>query len=134
MGETGKVPYSFVLRTVATFTPNAMNNSNITRNSIAAVLAALTLAGAIDWNWVGDVLSHASAPVWVQAIGTILAVSVAIWVPAQQRSHSRKDAEVERRVKARSIALAIYLPLLADHPHYILLKDLQKNINQGIFG
>ena len=50
---------------------------------------------------------------WFQAVGAILAVAVAIWVPARQHKVAAADAEANRRLKARSLALRL-LPALQD--------------------
>src|SRR5436853_5799720 len=45
--------------------------------------------------------SDPNAPAWVQAIGTIVAVLIAIAVPAWQRHTARTDAETERTREAK---------------------------------
>jgi hypothetical protein len=41
-------------------------------------------------------LSNASTPAWVQACGSVLAILIAIWIPARQRLNSLRDARAER--------------------------------------
>jgi heme exporter protein D len=41
-------------------------------------------------------LSNASTPAWVQAVGSVLAILVAVWIPARQRSNLLRDAQAER--------------------------------------
>lgn len=41
-------------------------------------------------------LSDPSTPAWVQAVGSVLAILVAVWIPARQRSKTLQDAQVER--------------------------------------
>jgi hypothetical protein len=56
---------------------------------------------------------HPGLAAWFQAVGAIVAVGVAIWVPAYQHKVARDDAEKDRRLKARSLALRM-LPTLLD--------------------
>lgn len=56
---------------------------------------------------------------WVQAIGSVLAIVAAVWIAdrAYRRSErmfeqTRRRDEVERRLKARSLAIALYPELL----------------------
>ena len=49
-----------------------------------------------DWNWV--------TPAWVQAVGTVGAIVVAFWIGHSDRRRDNAD----RRLKARSLALALY--------------------------
>jgi hypothetical protein len=46
----------------------------------------------MSWSWASD----PSAPAWVQAIGSILAILIAITIPAWQRRKSQNDAKIER--------------------------------------
>lgn len=48
------------------------------------------------------------APAWVQAIGSIVAILVAIAVPAWQRFQQRADARYVDDLKARSLASVIF--------------------------
>jgi len=41
-------------------------------------------------------LSSDTAPAWMQAIGSVIAIFVAVWIPARQRSNSLRDAHAER--------------------------------------
>jgi hypothetical protein len=41
-------------------------------------------------------LSSPNTPAWVQAIGSVLAILVAVWIPARQRVNSIRDAQAER--------------------------------------
>lgn len=43
--------------------------------------------------------SSETAPAWVQAIGSVAAIFVAIWVPARQRKNSLRDAAAERSLE-----------------------------------
>jgi hypothetical protein len=56
--------------------------------------------------------AHPGTAGWAQAIGAILVVIVAIWVPARQRRTARADAERERRLRARSLLILIGPELL----------------------
>lgn len=46
-------------------------------------------------------------PAWVQAVGSIAAILVAIWVPYQQREDAAADERGQRRIEARRVQLAI---------------------------
>jgi hypothetical protein len=48
------------------------------------------------WNWLTCALSADSAPAWVQAIGSIAAILVAVAVPAWQRRSALRDARNEK--------------------------------------
>ena len=40
--------------------------------------------------------SSETAPAWVQAVGSVVAILVAIWIPARQRRNALRDAAAER--------------------------------------
>jgi hypothetical protein len=46
-------------------------------------------------------LSDPDTPAWVQAVGSVLAIFVAMWVPARQRLNSLRDAQAERTQQER---------------------------------
>src|SRR5262249_22860503 len=46
-------------------------------------------------------LSSSSLPAWTQAIGSILAILVAIWVPAWQRRNAQRDPRAEQAREVR---------------------------------
>jgi len=58
--------------------------------------------------------SHLSAtfkkdlPAWVQAIGSIAAICVAVAVPAWQRAQQRSDQNLAAMLQAKSMALALF--------------------------
>lgn len=47
-------------------------------------------------------------PAWVQAIGSIAAICVAVAVPAWQRAQQRNDQNLAAELQARSMALALF--------------------------
>ena len=49
-----------------------------------------------------------TAPAWIQALGTIAAVLVAIWVPAWQKEQDRKEKKAEESEKRYTNALAVH--------------------------
>jgi hypothetical protein len=53
-----------------------------------------------------------SSPAWVQAIGAIIALAVAIYVPNSLHKKEVARADAERRLKARALAVAIFPELL----------------------
>lgn len=53
-----------------------------------------------------------ATPAWVQAIGTILAVLVAVVIAAWEHWRTENRIRREQNLKARSLALALYLPLI----------------------
>lgn len=55
---------------------------------------------------------HPGLAGWLQAAGAIIAIGVAIWIPARQRTNSRRDAELERSLKARGLLILIAPGLL----------------------
>lgn len=64
--------------------------------------------GAVGYCW-GAVHEWSSKDLaaWMQAIGAILAVGVAIYIPAKQRANARADVERELRRKAKGLAIAL---------------------------
>lgn len=66
------------------------------------VLMAMLLGGFAFSPWGRSILQSDSAPAWVQAVGALFALGIAIWVPARQHqlelSHARdREAEDLRR-------------------------------------
>jgi hypothetical protein len=60
-------------------------------------------------NWLlAWVQGHEALAAWVQALGSILALAVAIGVPAWQRHIEHRDREAERKLRARSLAIVLY--------------------------
>jgi hypothetical protein len=57
--------------------------------------------------------AHPGAAAWVQAVGSLVAIGIAIWVPAWQRRTARRDARDERLAKARSLLMLIGADLIA---------------------
>jgi hypothetical protein len=68
----------------------------------ALALWVLLLAPSVIWGWpaIWGLLQHDNAPAWAQAIGSVVAIGIAIWVPWRQREHGLRDA----RVAALSLA------------------------------
>jgi hypothetical protein len=66
--------------------------------------------------WFADTITwveaHPGTAAWAQAIGAILAIIVALLVPARQRQTARSDAERDRRLRARSLLILIAPELL----------------------
>lgn len=78
---------------------------------IAFVLLAFT----------GQIQFGKDAPAWVQAVGSIAAILVAIAIPAWQRAEQRADSRYADDLRARSLASVIFRPV----------KDLQTEIQQS---
>ena len=55
---------------------------------------------------------HPGTASWAQAVGATLAVVAAVLVPALQARHARQQREADRRLRAKSLAIAIYPELL----------------------
>ncbi|WP_041942841.1 hypothetical protein [Variovorax paradoxus] len=59
--------------------------------ALVLLLASLALVAAGGWSWFAKFLESA-APAWVQAVGSLIALGIAIWLPRRQRSLERSDA------------------------------------------
>jgi hypothetical protein len=46
-------------------------------------------------------LFDSSTPAWLQAVGSVLAILIAVWVPSRQRLNSLQDAQAERKRQDR---------------------------------
>jgi len=55
---------------------------------------------------------HPGTASWAQAVGATLAVIAAVLVPALQSRHTKLQLEADRRLRAKSLAIAIYPELL----------------------
>ena len=55
---------------------------------------------------------HPGDAAWVQAIGATLAVATAVLVPALQARNARRQRDADRKLRAKSLAIAIYPDLL----------------------
>jgi hypothetical protein len=78
---------------------------------------------------------HPGAAAWVQALGATLAVAAAVLVPALQSRNARRQRDADRRLRAKSLAIAIYPELLhirAAHRH--IQRRLQEHVTGGRHG
>jgi len=64
------------------------------------------------WSLLHDFLSKDSAPAWVQAIGSVIAIGVAVAIPAWQHRTARRDAKNEQFLQARSLVFGVSAELL----------------------
>lgn len=76
---------------------------------IGAFLSILLLATGLDWS---ALLNKETLPAWVQAVGSIVAIFVAIGVPTSLWRRDKHRAEVDRRLKARAMAHLLWPELL----------------------
>jgi len=75
---------------------------------------------------------HSGDAAWVQAIGATLAVIAAVLVPARQGRHARQQRDADRRLRAKSLAIAIYPDLLHIRAmHRRVRRRLQEPIECG---
>ncbi|WP_406232741.1 hypothetical protein ACI703_15755 [Isoptericola jiangsuensis] len=87
-----------------------------------AIVAVMTFcAGAlVTWALLSHDTYHSATaakidwPAWVQALGSIAAIGVAIYVPWRQRANAMQDEARKERIRRRIIAAAIY-PALAQY-------------------
>lgn len=73
---------------------------------LAAVLGAATLipiGSLFPWNW----LQSESAPSWVQAIGSVAAIAVAIWYPEHRLRHERAEDRLANLAELRDLSKEI---------------------------
>lgn len=78
-------------------------------------------------------LSNANTPAWVQAIGSVLAILVAVWIPAHQRSTSLHDAETDRARQEKERLKRLTTALRAEINAALLAADRhQSAINPGL--
>lgn len=72
------------------------------------ILASLALIAAGGWAWFARMLESA-APAWVQAVGSVAAIFVAVGIPMRQQRQQKKD-DSRRHWEARlAIARSCYL-------------------------
>jgi hypothetical protein len=70
---------------------------------------------------------HSGIAAWAQAVGATLAVIAAVLVPALQARHARQQLEADRRLRAKSLAIAIYPELLHIRvAHRLIRRRLQE--------
>ena len=78
--------------------------------AVAAVVVLSSLA-AYAFGYRLD-LSTDSAPAWIQAIGSILAIVAAAWIAKKQNEHAR-DLEEDKRAKEEKQKLEVIMALMA---------------------
>lgn len=62
---------------------------------ILVLLCAVIAYLAPPWlPWESKVLNHQGLAAWVQALGTVVALAIAVWLPARQRAADRAEAEI----------------------------------------
>ncbi|WP_057921134.1 hypothetical protein [Lysobacter capsici] len=66
-------------------------------------------------------LSQTLWAAWVQAVGSVLAIAVAIAVPFWQHRKDRGDRAADKKLRARSLALAVLGPLQSHHGNLLTL-------------
>jgi hypothetical protein len=64
-------------------------------------------ANLVDW-----MEHHSGVASWAQAVGATLAVIAAVLMPAMQARHAKQQLAADRRLRAKSLAIAIYPELL----------------------
>jgi hypothetical protein len=78
-------------------------------------------------------LSDANTPAWVQAIGSVLAILVAVWLPAHQRSRSLGDIEADHARQEKEHLKRLTAGLRAEINAALLAADRhQSAINPGL--
>lgn len=67
-------------------------------------------------DWLGSIARwiehHPGSAAWAQAVGATLAVVAAVLVPTLQSRTARRQRDADRRLRAKSLAIAIYPELL----------------------
>ena len=97
---------------------------------LLALFGSIALVGAGGWSWFARFLESA-APAWVQAVGSIGAVLIAVWVSARSEKHAR-ELEVERGRRERIERLELVLALLANARGIITaLQNVKLNLPEG---
>lgn len=71
-------------------------------------------------------LSDPNTPAWVQAVGSVIAILVAVWVPARQRSNSLRDAIAERERQRKEHLKRVTAGLRAEIGAAIEASDRQQ--------
>ncbi|WP_295925365.1 hypothetical protein [uncultured Xanthomonas sp.] len=91
-----------------------MKESSIRRFSLVpyalAMVVVLALTAALTWPSWGAVpkwMKDPAWPAWVQAVGSIAAIAVAIWVPARQRRKEQQARLKDQELQAKIVAGAI---------------------------
>lgn len=77
---------------------------------LLVVLAGIVGAMAFYWTPLVALMKTAEGPAWVQAVGSVLAIFVAVLVPTIQTEMERRGrerAEFERRLRNTSVALSV---------------------------
>ncbi|MFC7514582.1 hypothetical protein ACFQUU_06160 [Herbaspirillum sp. GCM10030257] len=73
--------------------------------AIAGIAAIILIARAIgddDTDW----------PAWVQAVGSIIAIGIAIWIPARQRERELKEKRLQQAELELILAQQVYFLLI----------------------
>lgn len=70
-----------------------------------------------------------TAAAWVQAIGSVAAILVAVAVPVWMRVGDRRSAQTERKLRARSLALNLHPALRRLRAIVMILND---NVNKAL--
>ena len=103
-----------------------MKDSSIGRFSLVPYALALALIGGLvaaltwpAWGVVPKWMKEPAWPAWLQAVGSLVAIVVAIAVPAYLASLDRRAREADAIARARSFALQHYaaLELLREYLH-----------------
>lgn len=127
--------YAFVAAAVEWIRENMAVDEEISLLNITLNVLLVSTGFAMAF-WVlsltGQVRLEKDAPAWVQAIGSVVAIFVAVIVPARQRRQQRADAEIRESREARSCAS----DLLSDVAKFITFiaifrSDLEHAIEKG---
>lgn len=77
-------------------------------SGLALLLVSLGLIAAGGWSWFANFLGSA-APAWVQAVGSVAAIGVAVAIPLRQQRQQKKDEGHRHRESRLAIARSCYL-------------------------
>lgn len=97
---------------------------------LLVLVGSIALVAAGGWNWFAKFLESA-APAWVQAVGSIGAVLIAVWVSSRSERHAR-ELEAERGRREMIERLRLVLALLANASAIIkALQNAKLNLPEG---
>ncbi|MDM0118430.1 hypothetical protein [Variovorax arabinosiphilus] len=96
--------------------------------ALVLLFGGLVLAIYPGWGVIGKWLDRADAPAWVQAVGSILAILVAVGIAMWQRHSDRAESDSIRKARADVVAygvLEMMPPLIA------FLRMVTKNLGSS---
>ena len=100
---------------------------------LALLFVSLALAIYPGWAAIGVWMNRADAPAWVQAVGSVVAIAVAVALPYYQSGENKRQARQQARAfVATARGTLIQMKLAISEGNFVAMKNLHATIRIAI--